>query len=57
MIGNVWEWTTDWYGTHRTASETCCANVNPKGGEPEQSYDPQLPSIKIPPKVIKGGSF
>jgi formylglycine-generating enzyme len=57
MIGNVWEWTTDWYTAHHTAAMPCCATFNPKGGEREQSYDPQLRNIRIPRKVIKGGSF
>jgi formylglycine-generating enzyme required for sulfatase activity len=57
MIGNVWEWTNDWYNTHHVVSKTCCASFNPKGGERENSYDPQMSTIKIPRKVIKGGSF
>ena len=59
MIGNTWEWTTDWYQTHgQIKPEDCCGNrVNPRGGDREASYDPQMPEIKIPRKVIKGGSF
>ena len=57
MIGNVWEWTTDWYAAHHKAVMPCCATFNPLGGAREQSYDPQLRNIRIPRKVIKGGSF
>jgi sulfatase modifying factor 1 len=56
MIGNVWEWTTDWYSAHHP-SAPCCASFNPKGGDRDRSYDPQTPTVRIPRKVIKGGSF
>jgi formylglycine-generating enzyme len=56
MIGNVWEWTSDWYSAHHPAAKGCCGGEVPKGNR-EQSYDPQMPDIKIPRKVIKGGSF
>lgn len=57
MIGNVWEWTTDWYGAHHPAIEACCGGAIHEGADREQSYDPQTPDIRIPRKVIKGGSF
>lgn len=57
MIGNVWEWTSDWYAAHHPAPKPCCGSANPRGGLLEESYDPQLPGIRIPRKVIKGGSF
>lgn len=57
IIGNVWEWTTDWYAAHHAAAMPCCAAFDPRGGQREHSYDPQLPDIRIPRKVIKGGSF
>jgi formylglycine-generating enzyme len=58
MIGNVWEWTTDWYTTKHEAdaSKACCIPQNPRGGNEEQSFDPAQPQIKIPRKVVKGGS-
>jgi len=58
MIGNVWEWTSDWYTPKHEAdaSKACCIPENPRGGREEQSYDRCQPNIKIPRKVIKGGS-
>ena len=58
MIGNVWEWTTDWWSTQHEADATkpCCIPQDPRGGGEQDSYDPCLPKIKIPRKVLKGGS-
>jgi formylglycine-generating enzyme required for sulfatase activity len=58
MIGNVWEWTSDWYTPqHPTdAAKDCCIPQNPRGGDREASYDPCQPNIVIPRKVLKGGS-
>ena len=58
MIGNVWEWTTDWYSSKHEAdpSKACCIPRNPRGAREEDSYDPRQPRAKIPRKVIKGGS-
>lgn len=58
MIGNVWEWTCDWYSPRHpeAAAKACCIPSNPRGAEREASYDPAQPTIRIPRKVMKGGS-
>jgi sulfatase modifying factor 1 len=58
MIGNVWEWTTDWWSSRHEAdaAKPCCIPVDPRGGREQDSYDTCLPKVKIPRKVLKGGS-
>jgi sulfatase modifying factor 1 len=58
MIGNVWEWTTDFWSTQHAADahKACCIPANPRNALVEASYDPAQIHLKIPRRVVKGGS-
>lgn len=58
MIGNVWEWTNDWYSSkHKAeASKSCCLPDDPRGGTKAGSFGNCTPRDTIPRKVVKGGS-
>jgi formylglycine-generating enzyme required for sulfatase activity len=60
MIGNTWEWTSDWWGDRRSVAKkpngSCCTISNPRGGKLQDSFDPSQPRVRIGRKVLKGGS-
>ena len=58
MIGNTWEWTQDWFSSRHPADakKAGCIPRDPRGAAIDGSYDPSQPMIRIPRKVIKGGS-
>ena len=55
MIGNVWEWTSDWYSAHSAIAHECCTAAPILVDEQALSADRRDPA-RIPRKVMKGGS-
>jgi formylglycine-generating enzyme required for sulfatase activity len=57
MIGNVWEWTSDWF-TDQVAEtgKACCGPPRARVGQEAESFEPGASQIRIPRKVMKGGS-
>jgi formylglycine-generating enzyme len=58
MIGNVWEWTNDWFAqpeAHRKKGGSCCIPENPHGGTRGGSIN-KREAVRMPRKVMKGGS-
>ena len=54
----VWEWTTDWFQEHaQDGARLLHAGQSARRRAPKQSYDPRTPDIRIPRKVMKGGSY
>ncbi|GAB4117695.1 MAG: formylglycine-generating enzyme family protein [Roseiflexaceae bacterium] len=49
MIGNTWEWTSDYFRQPLPATSPCCVPHNPRVEQPQEA-------LPIPRMVIKGGS-
>ena len=56
MIGNVWEWTQDWFAAPEAPASPCCVPNNPRGGSEASSREASDPGAGFGRKVLKGGS-
>jgi formylglycine-generating enzyme len=58
VVGNVWEWTADWFTPRHTsdAEKACCVPHNPRVTSPEASFAAGETGTHQARRVIKGGS-